>query len=47
MVLIPSMNKPSFQFEIDLKSRRHKSRCELEMNGTSLETIEIVTRVEY
>jgi hypothetical protein len=47
MVLIPSMNEPSFPFEIDLKTRRHKSRCELVMNGTALESIEIVTRVGY
>jgi hypothetical protein len=46
MVLIASINKPSFQFEIDLKSRR-RSRCDLEMNGTALESIEIVRRVEY
>jgi hypothetical protein len=47
MVLIPSMNKPSFQFEIDLKSRRKKYRCEIEMNGTALELIEKVIRVDY
>jgi hypothetical protein len=47
MVLIPSMNRPSFLFEIDLISIRHKTRCELEMNGTALESFEIVTRVEY
>jgi hypothetical protein len=47
MELIPRMNKPSFPFEIDFKSRRRKSRCELEINGTALESIENVTRVEY
>jgi hypothetical protein len=47
MVLIPSMNKTSFTFDIDLKCRMHKSRCDLEMNLTALESIEIVTRVEY
>jgi hypothetical protein len=47
MVMIPSMNKQSFPFEMDLNSRKHKSRCELELNGTALETIEKVKRVEY
>jgi hypothetical protein len=47
MVLITSMNKPSFRFEMDLNSRKHKSRCELGMDGTALETFEMVTRVEY
>jgi hypothetical protein len=47
MVLIPSMSKPIFPFEIDLKYRMHKSRCDLEMNVTALETVEIVTRVVY
>jgi hypothetical protein len=47
LVLIPCMNKPRFPFETDLKSRRHKSRCELEMNGTALESIHIFSRVEY
>jgi hypothetical protein len=36
MVLIQRMNKTGFPSEIDLKSRSHKSRCELEMNGTAL-----------
>jgi hypothetical protein len=47
MVLIPSMNKTGFPSEIDLKSRRPKVRCELEMNGTASESIEAVTQVEY
>jgi hypothetical protein len=47
MVLNPSMNKPSFLFEIELKSRRHKSSCELEKIVTALESIEIVIRLEY
>jgi hypothetical protein len=46
MVLIQSMIETGFPFEIDLNSRRHKYRCELEMNGTALETIKIVTRVD-
>jgi hypothetical protein len=47
MVLIPSMNKPGFPFEVDLKYRGHTSRCELEMNGTAVESIEMDTRVKY
>jgi hypothetical protein len=47
MFLISCMNRPSFSFEIDLKSRRHKARCELKMNDTAIESFEIVTRVQY
>jgi hypothetical protein len=47
MVFIPSRCRASFSFEIDLKSRRSKARCELEMNGSAFETFEIVTQLKY
>jgi hypothetical protein len=37
MVLISSLNRASLSFENDLKSRRNKERCKLEMNVSVLE----------
>jgi hypothetical protein len=47
MVLISSRNRSNLSFENHLKSRRNKERCELEMNDSAFDTIEIVTRVKY
>jgi hypothetical protein len=36
MVLIPSRNRASFSFEIDLKSRGNEVRCELVIYDSAL-----------